>query len=424
MTNHRSGELAALVGIDWADKHHTYVLQEVGSDTLERGQIPQTPEGLAEFAAELRQRFGGRSVGICLETSKGPLVHGLLEHAFVVLYPVNPKTLKRFREAFATSGAKDDPEDAELLLEIISKHRDRLRPWTPDDEQTRKLARLTQDRRDAIELRTRLTQELRAELKGYFPHALEWAGSDLSSALATNFLLKWPTLTAVQRAKPETIRKFYHAHNCRRGALIEARLQAMRSAKPLTTDKAVIETSVLKVEMLARQLQTLGPSLARYEELIAELFAEHPDAELFRSLPGSGPALGPRLLVAFGTDRERFESATEVQEYTGIAPVTERSGQFHHVRWRWSASTFIRQTFHEFARHSIPRSTWARAFYQIQRERGKKHHAAIRSLAFKWIRVLYRCWQQKTPYEEARYIQTLRERGSPLAARIEHHPAA
>lgn len=414
--------LAARIGLDWADAHHDVSLLAAGSGAVERRRILHTPETLTEWVGELRRRFGGRPVGICLELSRGPLVHALLEYDFVVLFPVNPLTLKRFRQAFATSGAKDDPTDADLLLELLAKHHDRLRFWTPDDQKTRALGRLVQARRKAVDLRTRLTQQLTAELKGYFPQALHWTGKSLTSQLACDFLLRWPTLEAVQRARSETLRKFYYGHNCRRGNLIEERLQEIRTATPLTTDPAIIEPSVLTVQMLARQIRLLGPSIRRYEEEIDKLLAAHPDAALFSSLPGAGPALAPRLLAAFGTDRARFHTATEVQQYSGIAPVTERSGKNTWVHWRWATSTFVRQSFHEFAGLSIQHSTWARAYYELQRERGKGHQAAVRALAFKWIRILFRCWQDRTPYDEARYLHALRKRGSPLVQRLE--PAA
>ncbi len=415
--------LAARIGLDWADRHHAVSLREAGSTSVETSRVEHTPEALAQWLGELRHRFGGRPVGVCLELSRGPVIHALLAHDFVIPYPVNPLTLKRFREAFATSGAKDDPTDGALLLELLVKHEDRLRPWHPDDAETRALARLVQARRKAVDLRTKLTQQLRAELKGYFPQALRWTG-DLASRLASDFLLKWPTLEALQRARPQTVRTFYYAHNCRRSDLIEERLAEIPTAVPLTTDPAIVETSALTVQMLARQLQALSPSLARYEEEIEQRFRRHPDSEIFRSLPGSGAALAPRLLTAFGTERDRFGSATEVHQYTGIAPVTERSGNRTHVRWRWGASTFLRQSFHEFARLSIQHSRWARAYYELQRERGKGHHAAIRALAFKWIRILWRCWQDRTPYDEDRYLRALRDRGSPLAQRLELPAAA
>jgi transposase len=411
-------QLAAYIGLDWADQHHAVSLQEADSRTVERSELSQTPEALTEWITALRQRFGGRPVAICLETSHGPLVHALLEHDFVVLYPINPKSLKRFHEAFAPSGAKDDPDDADLLRELLTKHGDRLERWVPDDADTRALARLVQARRKAVDLRTQFTQMLTAELKGYFPQALTWTGTDLTARLATDFLLRWPTLETLQRARPQTVRRFYYAHNCRRGDVVEQRLKEIASAVPLTTDPAIVETSALSVQMFARQIQALSSSILRFEEEIAQRFERHPDTDLFRSLPGVGAAFAPRLLTALGSRRERFNSAAEIQQYSGIAPITERSGKSCHTSWRWGAPTFVRQTFHEYAGLSIRRCAWARAYYDQQRERGKGHHAALRALAFKWQRIIYRCWKERTPYDDARYVQALWQHKSPLVARL------
>lgn len=415
------GTLAALIGIDWADQHHDVSLQDSGTAQVERMRLPHTPEAIAEWLASLRRRFANRPVGIAVETSRGPLIHALLDHDFVVLYPVNPRSLKRFRETFAPSGAKDDVPDADLLREMLVKHRDRLRAWVPEDVETRALRRLVESRRRTVDLRTKLTQQLTAALKEYFPQALAWAGEELSSALACDFLLTWPTLEAVQRARRKTVHAFYTAHNCRRPERIAQRLEAIQQATPLTHDPAIIETSALVVQMLAQQLKTLAVSLARFDAEIARRFAAHEDAALFSSLPGSGAALAPRLLVVFGADRTRFRRAAEVQQYSAIAPVLKRSGNTAVVHWRWPAPTFLRQTFHEFANQSIRFSRWARLYYALQRSRGKDHHAAVRALAFKWIRIIWRCWQERTPYDEARYTRSLFRHTTPLTSRLALH---
>jgi transposase len=180
--------LAAWIGIDWSDQHHDIALRVPGEDRIEADRIKATPEALAEWIAGLRHRFGEGKMGIVLEQSRGPLIHALLEHDCFVLYPVNPATVKRFRGAFSTSGAKADPTDAVLMLELLEKHRDRLHAWKPDDPETRALARLTEARRNAVDQRTQLSQRLTAELKGYFPQALDWAGEELTSPMALDFL--------------------------------------------------------------------------------------------------------------------------------------------------------------------------------------------------------------------------------------------
>ena len=148
------------------------------------------------------------------------------------------------------------------------------------------------------------------------------------------------------------------------------------------------------------------------------MFAAHPDQAIFTSFPGAGAALAPRLLAAWGTDRQRYESAQDMECLSGAAPVTNQSGKKCWVHWRLACPKFLRQTFHEFAGQSILWSPWARAYYQQMRQRGLDHHPAVRSLAFKWIRILYRCWKDHTLYDEAHYQKALERRGSPLAAAL------
>jgi transposase len=415
-------EYAALVGIDWAAEKHDVWIWDAATGQGRHRVVDHTPEALGAWLSELQAEYPAQRVAVCLEQSRGALIHALMGHAFMVLYPINPVTLARYREAFSPSRAKDDPSDARLLAEILQCHRDKLSAWMPDDEQTRTLSLLTEERRKAVNLGTKLVLRLQTALKMYFPQAIEWAGGNLNTPLACDWLLKWPTIEAVQKTKPHTIRSFYYAHNCRRPDPIEARLEAIATAKPLTQDAAIITAYQMTVQMLARQLRALQASIAEYDRQIAALFRQHPDAFLFQGLPGAGAALGPRLLAAFGTQRDRYAAAKDIQTYTGIAPVIERSGKQEWTHFRWNCPKFQRQTFHEFAKNSIPYSAWAKAHYELQRSRGKKHSAAVRSLAFKWIRILHRCWKDRIPYDEARYVRTLQQRGSPLAKLMDQEP--
>ena len=165
---------------------------------------------------------------------------------------------------------------------------------------------------------------------------------------------------------------------------------------------------------LVAQLEVALECIKQYDTEIASLAPQHPDYELFEPLPGAGPVFTPRLMVAFGEQRERFNNAAEVQKYGGVAPVTQRSGQSTWIHWRWQCPTFLRQTFVEWAAQTVNKSYWAGLYYHQQRARGCSHQAAVRALAFKWIRILYRCWKTRTPYDETRYLKSLQERGSPL----------
>jgi transposase len=405
----------AFVGIDWADQQHAVCISPADSLLTEQFTIAHTPEAIAEFVATLRTRFGGRPVAVALEQARGALLYALMSYEFLLLYPINPATAKRYRDAFAPSGAKNDPVDAHLIWELLVKHRDQLRPWMPEDAATRQLALLCEHRRDLVSQRTRFVQQLRAALKTYFPQALDWTGEDLATIMATDFLLRWPTLEALQKTKPPTVRAFYYAHHCRRPDLVHQRLSQIQSALPLTIDPAVIAAHALRVQSLARQLRPLLASIAEYDRQIEVLFASHPDAALFTSFPGAGDCLAPRLVAAFGTHRDRFPTADAMERLSGVAPVTRRSGQFHSVHRRYACAKFLLQTFHEFARCSIKFCDWAQRYYETQRAKGKGHHAAVRALAFKWIRILWRCWRDRVAYDDTTYTAALRQAGSPLA---------
>ena len=166
--------------------------------------------------------------------------------------------------------------------------------------------------------------------------------------------------------------------------------------------------------MLIGQITQLNKAIAEFELELKSLYDEHPDKDIFDSFPGSGDVLGPRLVAAWGTDRDRYDSASSMQKYSGTAPVTKASGKSKIVIRRLACPKFLLQTFHEFANCSRKLSIWAQAYYEMLREHGKKHHTAIRSLAFKWIRIMYSCWKNRTKYDETKYIKALQKSNSPL----------
>ena len=403
---------AAYVGIDWADAKHDICLQAGIDAPREFACIPHKVPDIHQWAQSLHQRFGG-PIAVAVELAKGPIVYALQKYDFFVLYPINPLTLARYREAFKPSGAKDDPTDAELALDLLIRHPERFAPLQMQSEGLRILFSLTEHRRQLVDDKTRFTNRLTNALKQYYPQALDWFEQH-DTFLYCDFLARWPTLVQVKRARQSSLRAFFHAHNCRYPAVIDRRLEAIKAANPLTDDRGVIEPCRLQVLALVEQLRTTLLAIDRFDRQIAELAPTLPDYAFFQDLPGAGPQLAPRLLVAFGEQRGRFDNAASLQKYAGIAPVTERSGQKNWVHWRWQCPTFIRQTFVEWAAQTIDKSFWAGAYYRQQRNKGCSYQAAVRALAFKWIRILYRCWQNRTPYNESTYLNALRKRGSPL----------
>lgn len=409
-----------VIGIDWADKAHAVCrIDPLRPQKAHAEQLEQEPQAIAEWAAGLRQKYPEHELCVCLEQSRGPLFYALLATGHFTLYPINPKQLARFREALHPTGRKSDPDDAELIARFLLNHREKLRLVRPDSEQTRLLAHLTELRRNLVEERKRVTLQLQSALKLYFPVLLELFSGKLDQPLVTKLLQRWPTLSELSRANPGTVKTFLKEHGLRNEERREAVCTTIRSATPLTTDKALLQPYAAYAEALARQLEQIVQSIEKFDAQIETAVAVHEDAPIFQSLPGAGAALVPRLIAAFGSDRERYQSAQQIQMYSGIAPVTKESGKSRSVQRRRACPKFLRQTFHEFAEHSCRWSTWAKAWYDLKRKSGMKHHATIRALAFKWIRILFQLWKTHQTYSEQRYIQALIKAQSPVAKNLE-----
>jgi transposase len=422
-TTAAAASYVALVGIDWADQEHTYSLQVVASQKVHSGKFAQTPEAIQDWINQLRQWTGPGKIAVALEASRGPLIHALMKYDHLVLYPINPKSVANYRTTFQPSSAKDDPSDGALILDLLVKHRDQLRPWQPDDALTRQLALLVEHRRDLVEQHTALINALGAALKAYYPQALALLDGQLGSRMAVDFLRHWPTLEAAQKAAPHRLRKFFYGHNSRSAERWQQRQDLLQRAVPLTTDPAIIASYALRAGTLANQLAALLPSLADYDQQIAHLFHAHALYPLFDALPGAGDVLAPRLLAAFGSRPERFAHADELARFTGTAPVTVQSGKSKQVHWRWARPKFLHQSFVEFAQQSTRFCPWARCYYEYHLGRGRGKWAALRRLAIRWQRILWKCVQTGTHYDEARYLAQLKKKGEEPYAKLDHFMA-
>lgn len=409
-------DFAAFIAIDWADREHAFALQIAGGSKRETGKFEHRPNVIEAWASQLAARFPGQRIAVALEQSRGPLFYALSRYDHLVLYPIHPSTSYAYRKAVHPSGSKSDPQDADILLDLLTLHRNRLRHFEPDDEPTRKLQLLVEKRRQMVDMRTAHTNRITDQLKLYFPQVLDWF-DDLSAPIVPAFLRRWPTLTELQRETAETLRCFFHEHGSRSDRRIERRLTDIRQTKAPLDDRAIIEPGAMLVRSLLEVVTALRDGIRQFDKAIAETAENHPDYAIFASFPGAGAALAPRLLAAFGSRRDRYSSASQVQTFSGIAPVTEASGKQQWIHFRFSCPKFLRQTFHEFAAQSIQFCGWAKEFYDGQKGKGKSHHAAVRSLAFKWIRILFRCWQSRQPYNEQLYEAARTARAAPLSRR-------
>ncbi len=403
-----------VIGLDRSDRQADLHLIDTRTSKAHKHTIATSPEALHDWLARLRQDHPQERVAIALEQPAANLILFLETYDWISLYPINPISLQKFRETFVTSRAKDDGKDAQYLAELLLSHHPKLKAWQPDDSQTRQLQQLVFHRRAVVDERTELTNRLQAHLKQYFPQALDLCGEDLWRPLATAFLLKWPTLQSVKKFRPAALKQFYYLQGSRGQKLVEQRLERIDQAVPLTEAIALLQTYTLRVQLICKELQLLRKTLEQFDQQIAEVFRHHPDRELFEALPGAGPVLAPRLLASLGSERERFPRPQHLQCATAIAPVTKQSGGKRHVHRRYLCSKFLKQSFHEYAKESILHSRWAAAYYLQQRTKGCPHHTAVRALAYKWQRIIWKCWQSRTVYQEAIYEAALKKNRSPL----------
>ena len=405
-------EFAFFVGIDWADqKHDVCVIDPHGKAYHE--VIEHSAQAIDAWVSQILEKANGLPIAIILEQAKGALIHALMFRGNVILFPINPKQFVRYRESFGTAGSKDDKSDALFLARMLFERHRQLRAWRPDDEQTRLLSRLCATRRQMVNERTRLAQQLLDQVKSYFPELLSITKSSLhESPLVLEILRRWPDPRDFKRQHPKTLAKLLACHGYRKPEQQQEMIDSLKKVKLLCNDEALLVTASLGCMTISKQISICQESIEILEAKIEEVMKKHPDAELFKALPGAGKALAPRLLTAFGSQRDRYDHADEVACYSGIAPVTRQSGKARVVYRRMACPKYLRQTFHEFASAASMWCPWSKAFYAMQKSRGMKHHAILRKLASRWIRILFKVWKTKTPYDPARYISNL-ERKNP-----------
>ena len=404
----QTAEAGLFIGMDWADqKHDIYIIDRDGKGSHQL--LEHSAENIDTWVGEMLKLAGGRPVAIMLEQSRGALIFALMFREDVLLYPINPKQLARYRESYP-GGGKNDPTDAMYLARMLRERFTTLKAWQPDDENTRLIANLSQQRRNIVDGQTKLRQQLKALLKSYFPVVLELFGKQRQLPLLLSVLCRWPDPRKLRRADRQLIRRVLREHSMRNEEQQNEIIERIRAAQLLTRDDAVITPSAMAVKLLANQIQQAQKTIDELDTQIAEAMKRHPDAHLFTNLRGAGDALAPRLLCAFGSQRDRWEDVESLASFSGIAPVTIKSGKSRGVYRRYACPKYLRQTFHEFAECARRYCPWSKARYRMLRDRGMKHHAAIRKIARSWIRILFRVWQTRIPFDCDRYIANLQQR--------------
>ncbi|TAL08546.1 MAG: hypothetical protein EPO02_12600, partial [Nitrospirae bacterium] len=345
-------------------------------------------------------------IGIAIEATHGPWVQALLDRGYVV-YPVNPASADHFRKALSPGGDKSDSIDKHVLATMLQSCRHHVRPLRPDDPALVALRIACQDRLRLVEERTAKLNELQAALKTYYPAVLGLFGT-LESHIALAFLRKFPTQRQMQALKPKHLKNWLREQKYPRGERVEE-MTAHLSAPVLPVAEHLQLAKADRIVYLARCLAELIEEIARRDDRIGGQYAELPESDWISSLPGAGPTLGPALLACIGCDPSRFATVSEAQALMGTAPVTKASGKSRVVQMRWACWKFGRRTLQLFAEQSRRQCAWAAEVYRRQRASGHGHHAALRALAHKWLKIILAMQRTGMRYDEAKFIHS-RER--------------
>ena len=388
------------VGDDWSEEHHdVYVMDETGQRLGSR----RLPEGLAgigqvhELIAQHVAEPGQVVVGI--ETDRGLWV-GALTAAGYQVYAINPLAVARYRDRHHVSGAKSDASDAKLLADLVRTDRHNHRPVAGDSADAEAIKVLARAHQSLIWTRTRRTNALRNALREYYPAALV-AFEDLTLGDALGVLDRAPSpqqgahlpLGAIQSALNRAGRQRNIAARARQ---IQAALRTEQLAPPAAVAAAFAATTRATVGIIAE----LNRQIGELEVSLAEHFETHPDADIYRSLPGLGVILGARVLGEFGDDPNRYTNAKSRRNYAGTSPLTVASGKKRAVLARYVRNRRLYDAIDQWAFCAISTSPGARVFYDQHRAADDTHHQALRAVGNRLVGILHGCLRHHTPYNE------------------------
>ena len=400
-------------GIDWASDHHDAVVIDEKGHQVGALRIDHSPQGLSKLNAFLEQIIGSQSkeqMACIIETTHGLLIAHLLETGWPV-YPVNPRTVDRRRSA---SGAKTDTIDAYLLAKTGRSDLADLHRLTPDSEKITELKLLTRDQDGLIRMQTRLTNQLTACLKAYYPVALDLF-TKLQQRCTLLFLQTYPTPQAAMAASVHQLEEVLRRAKHPNPTAVAAQIFEQLHQPHLQADAVTTRSKARLMLVLVSQLLPLIEQIAQYDKEIATLFLTHEDHELFESLPRAGQRLAPRLLAEIGDDRSRYRDASSLQALGGTSPVLFQSGMYSKAHRRLGCIKPLRNALHQFAWQTTQSEPWAKQYYQRKRAEGKSHTVAVRALANVWVRIIFAMWMHHQCYEVATFEHAQQQHARPAA---------
>jgi transposase len=401
----------AFGALDWASEKHSVIVVDQTGKVIEDFEIEHSALGWKKFREKL-QPYG--SIPFAIETSQGVAVEQLLE-AGMLVYPLNPKSAQAYRERKAPSGVKDDRLDAWSFADALRVDGQDWKALRPEEPLIKELRLLCRDEVTLIEQRTAFINQLRHALAEYYPAALE-AFEDWTSVSAWMFLQRFPTPESLAQAGKRQWQKFLHSRRLWGSDQGPRRMEIFAHATEFAGTPPTARAKSLLALSLVQMLFSIEKQLAVYRQRIEELFARHPDHDLFGSLPGAGPKIAPRLLSEIGDHRQRFGGDPQnLQCLAGSAPVTKRSGKqrkYWHVHQRWACDKHLRHAIHLFSEQSLSRCVWAEIYYQHHRQKNQSHANALRRLAHRWLKIIYKMWIDRTPYNAELHHRNQLQHGS------------
>jgi transposase len=367
-----------------------------------RVDVHLSPVAPEPFRSSLDQRPDGR------------LVDALLEAGHPVV-PVSPNAIKAWRDGEIVSGAKSDAGDAVVIAEYLRLRQHRLRVAVPFSDQTKALRTAVRTRGDLVEMRVAATNQLSALLDMHWPGA-KAIFADVESPIALKFLTRYPNPASAARLGEKRIAAFCAANGYSGRRPASELLARLRGAPAGTTSPALTDALKHAVLAMVTVLTALNAAVKDLDKTLATHLGEHPDGEIFTSLPRSGQINAAQMLTEWGDCREAYGSADAVAALAGLTPVTKESGKHRTVSFRWACNTRFRVAMTTFADNSRHASPWAADIYNRARASGKDHPHAVRVLARSWTRVIYRCWRDQVPYDPAHHGAAQRLGQPPQAA--------
>lgn len=410
------GEVRVTAGVDWAkDDHVVSVVGEQG-EVIERFAVADDAAGLKRMCQRLL-RAGVCEVGI--ERGDGPVVEALL-HAALTLYVIPPGQVKNLRSRYGSAGNKDDRFDSYVLADVVRTDARRLRPMVFDSVQTTTLRSTVRARRDLVAHRVAVGNQLRAHLQIVFPAAATLFDK-IHAGVTLSFLERFTTQEQADWLSAKRLGTWLKSVSYRGGVdpdVLYTRLQA--AARGITGEHATVHA--VTTTALVAVLRALNAQIQALATSIGDQLDAHPDGAIFTSLPRSGTVRAARLLAEIGDARGRFPTPESLACLAGVAPSTRQSGKVKAVVFRWGADKQLRDALCDFAADTRHVHPWAARLYEQARARGHDHPHAVRILARAWAHVIWRCWQDNTPYDPAAHgaLQAIlhedQQKGNPSAA--------